>query len=111
MVDLGQFQKSAFNVLWRGVARDGEDFVVVLGLGAFEEGVGFLEEVVEGAVGGVVVFSFGEGADGGVEVVGVELGLGAVEERREGCRVMGEGFGAVGGGAFVVVHLSGVLLA
>jgi len=73
--------------------------------------VGFLEEVVEGAVGGVVLFGFGEGADGGVEVVGVELGLGAVEEGGEGGGVVGEGFGAVRGGAFVVVHLGGFLLA
>lgn len=65
----------------------------------------FLEEFGEFAVRGMVIFGLGEGADGGVEVVRVDLGLGAVEEGGEGCGVMGQGFGAVGGGAFVVVHL------
>ena len=88
-----------------GVVRDSEHFVVVLGRTALEGELGLLEELVGdlallGRRGGFLGRL--EGGDGGVELFGFELRLGAVEEAVERVLVKGEGFFAVFLGFFAV---------
>lgn len=59
-----------------GVGRNFKDFVVIFRFGAFEEGVGFLEEGLDLGSGGMVLFGQIETLDAGFEVVGLELPVG-----------------------------------
>ena len=67
--------------------------------------MGLLEEGVDGLGVRVVFFGEFEGVDCGLGVGGGELGVGAVEQGGEGVGEEVECLGAVGGGAFGIVHL------
>lgn len=98
VVDLGELAVRRLDLPLVGVVRHPEHLVVVLGRAALEGELGLLEELVGdlallGRRGGFLGCL--EGGDGGVELFGLELGLGAVEEAIEGGLVEGKGFLAV----------------
>ena len=94
---LGEFAVGLFDVAVFGVAGYAEDFVVVFLLGALEQGMRFLELLLDLLLLAVVLFGGFEGPDGVFEVVGVEFAFGLVEQTGEGLRVVLQRFFAVGG--------------
>ncbi|KAH4058872.1 hypothetical protein HBH98_223920 [Parastagonospora nodorum] len=104
VVHFAHFAVGALDFALAGVAGEAEDFVVVLGFGAFEEGLGFGEEFVDLLVLLVVFLGVFEGAHGVFEVVGFELGLALVDEAVEGVWVELERFVAVGRAFLGVAH-------
>ena len=104
VVHFAHFAVRALDFALVGVAGEAEDFVVVLCLGAFEEGLGFGEEFVDLLVLLVVFFGVFQGAHGVFELVGFELGLALVDQAIEGVGVKLEGFVAVGRAFLGVAH-------
>lgn len=102
VVLFGHGSISFFNGAVVGVRGDAQDFVVVFGLAAFEQGVSFLEERLYVLSTRMVFFCEVEGADGGFEVFGIQLALCLSDETGERVGVQGESFGTVGSCLFLV---------
>lgn len=101
----GQRPVTPFNGAVVGIISHAENFVVVFRLRALQSDMGFLVEELDLRGGGVVLFGLIEGVEGGFKGFFIDVALGEGEEAVEGVRVLFEGFGAIGDGLLLGIHL------